>query len=75
MNIGVAKVFQVGEKTEKIINGGSCTAKTQYYFHKLKGRLVWREPHSAIPWLRHWLWLTLTSDRWIIYTAKHGTVV
>ena len=31
MNIGVAKVFQIG-KTEKIIDGGSCTAKAQYFF-------------------------------------------
>ena len=53
MNIGVAKVFQIGAKVRKKIKGGSCTAKVQYYFHKLKGRLVWREPHSAIPWLRH----------------------
>ena len=42
MNIGVI-----------IINGGSCTARAQNFFHKLKGRLVWQEPHSAIPWLHH----------------------
>ena len=42
-----------GFKTEEMASGGSCTAKVHLYFPKLEGsllfRLVWREPHSAIP--------------------------
>ena len=36
MNIGVAKVFQIGVKLKQcLMHGGSCTAKTQHYHHQL----------------------------------------
>ena len=45
MNIGVAKVFQIGAKLNLrfryiMVNDGSCTAKAQHFFHKLKRKVV-----------------------------------
>ena len=56
MNIGVAKSVSSRGKTVEMANGRSCTTKTQYLFItsikiNIMLRFVWREPHSAIPWL------------------------
>ena len=60
MNIGVAKVFQTGVKQRKWLMVAFVQLRLSSFFCKLKGklpgmlfRLVWQEPHSAIPWLRH----------------------